>query len=333
VLDRVRPVAKATAGRPAAAVLAALSGLALSTASGAACLTGSGSTGYEAGNQTISVTIINHSADTQIFGVTCEPNSGFVDPGQTQNGAGRAEFVADYSGYSLRSSISAGGQVTGSAGASALGSARWVVIIESLPGYAGPATVDIDFTAFIDISGSIAVSGPGSAGGTFSSEYSIKPADQQFGGEILVTGSGQLAGVSPDTIQVTTSVDVDREYVIQIDHIQNVTVSVGTSMGNYGSAASSGASRLSFGVEISPSFLDPLLSVYYPIQDLPGVDPPVPGGAPDFPSVPALPPAAIALLVAAFAGGGRTALARTPTRRPVGGQGEEAAFRLQARGS
>lgn len=93
----------------------------------------------------------------------------------------------------MHTSTSSGGESTGTSYANAGGSVRWIMRVESQPGYAGPATIDVDLTGLIDVNGSVQVSGFGSAGGTYNSEYSIRAADPVIG-TILLVGNGALAG-------------------------------------------------------------------------------------------------------------------------------------------
>ena len=251
------------------------------------CLTGAGSTGFESGSQTYIVALMNSPTNSSVEGSTCTPNSGWTDPGVSSQGTGRAEWATGYGGYSMQTFVSTGSGSNGTSSASVGGAARWVFRVNSLPGYAGPNLIDIDLTALLDISGSISVSGTASAGGTYDSEWSIRRADSQFGAVILLVGHGALYTATPGTLSHTTTIEIDTDYVLQIVHQQNVSAGAwpAPQSGAIGSAASTGASRLSFAIDVDTAYQDPLLEVYYSIQALPGVDAPFPGSAPEIPIV------------------------------------------------
>jgi hypothetical protein len=251
------------------------------------CLTGAGSTGFESGSQTYVVSLMNSPTNSTIEGSTCTPNWGWIDPGMSTQGAGHVEWVADYGGYSMQTSVSTGGESTGTSYASTGGTASWVFRVDSHPGYAGPTSIDIDLTALLDISGSISVSGAASAGGTYQSEWSIRRADTQFGAVILLVGNGALYTASPGMASGAATIEIDTDYVLQIHHQHQVLAgaSVDSETGVIGTSASSGTSRLSFAIDVDAADQDPLLEVYYPMQAIPGVDAPFPGSAPEFPIV------------------------------------------------
>lgn len=256
--------------------------LLLSSVAEAACLTPPGTTGLESGNQTLSVTVPNLSAFTELHPIHCAGDMGFVDPGVTPTGAGRAEFVSSSLGYRARTSSNVGGQGSGSGGATVAGSVRYLIRATSGPGYSGPTTVDVSVSMQFDVGGDVTVSGVGSAGGAYQTNVSLRPANSQIGIQLFI-GAGSLAAGGTVTLENSTPIDIDQDYILQIAHLQNVTTSFAQGgMGQVGSAASSGEVAISFESE----FVLPVsqLTIEYPMVDLLGVPAPSLGNPPQFPT-------------------------------------------------
>jgi hypothetical protein len=267
------------------AAILILGGCALSSSvAGAACLTGPDLTGLESGNQTLSVSIPNIAAFTQIYGLGCVAASGIVDPGSTEFGTGMARFKTSSLGYRGHTSSLVGGMGSGAGGASALGSVRYLVRVNSTPSYTGPTTVSFVVSMQFDVSGSISASGVAAAGGSYTTTVHLKPADVQFGGVQLFIGSSALAPGSSVILQNSTPIDIDRDYILQITHVQNVTTNFSTGpMGESSSAASSGTVAISFESELA--VLDSELSIEYPMVGIQGVPAPSLGNPPIFSTI------------------------------------------------
>jgi hypothetical protein len=247
----------------------------------AACLIGAGLTGLESGNQTLHVSIPNASGASQGYGISCAGSSGIVDPGATEFGTGLARFKTSSLGYRLYTSSIVGGMGSGSGSAIALGSVRYLVRVNSTPSYTGPTTVSLVVSMQFDVSGSISASGVASAGGSYDTEVSLKPADVQVGGVVLFIGGSALSPGGSSILQNSTPIDIDRNYVLQISHNQAVNTTFATgAMGEPGSAASSGTVAMSFTSELA--LLDAELSIEYPMVGLLGVPAPSLGNPPVF---------------------------------------------------
>jgi len=239
----------------------------------AACLTGPGLTGFESGNQTLSVSIPNTAAFTEVVGTSCTESAGIVSPGSTEFGTGQARFIASSLGYCAQTSSFVGGEGSGSGGATVGGSVRYLVRVNSTPSYSGPAIVSLVVSMRFAASGNVTASGVASAGGVYSTDVHLTPADTPFGAVLLfVAGSGLAPGGSV-ILENSTPIDIDRDYILQIAHTQNVTTSFAPGpMGDAGSAASSGTVVISFESELA--LVEPELSVEYPMVALLGVDAP-----------------------------------------------------------
>jgi hypothetical protein len=250
------------------------------------CLSGVGSTGFQSGTWTLSVTLPNSATVSEIEGTLCEPNDGVIGPLTAGTGAGTSGYIADYGGTHAYVSVLSGGLQVGTGGASSGGTAAWTVRVESQPGYAGPSQIDIVLTAEVFVSGSAEVSGAGSAGGTYQSEILIRPA---AGGPatILLVSNGALAGASHSYPTATATVNIDTSYVIQLFQSAVATAAGQPDpiSGDIGSAAAGGAISQSFGIGIDPAYADPLLTVHFPIEDEPGGFAPFPGSAPILPTI------------------------------------------------
>lgn len=284
-------------------LMAAIASFVHAESAEADCLVGPDKTGLEVGNQTLSVTPLNSSPFTSVFPPSCMESSGLVDPGATSGGTGQARFISNHLGYRGYTGAITGGDATGSGSAVALGSVRWLVRVTSLPGYSGPSAVDLELSMLFDVSGSIMVSGAASAGGSFNTDVTLKPADTQIGAVMLFNGNGALQGGTPTLLQATIPVDVDRDYELQISHNQSVQVVASSDpMGaGIGTAASSGTVAISFASALVVPSGD--LVVEYPMVDLLGVPAPSLGNPPVFPpaAVPTTPRAGLLLLWAAVA--------------------------------
>lgn len=251
------------------------------SAAGAQCLTGGGATGFESGSHTLSVSIPNSPTATQLVGINCESGFGVVGPLTKINGAGEARFVATPLGHRSHTALLVGGDGTGSGGASVLGSARYGVRATPTPSYTGPLVVDVDVTLQADVSGSVSVSGVGSAGGTYSTEVSLRPLDSQIG-VVLFVGNNALSPRGSFQLTNSAPIDVDRDYVLQIVHTQNVSASYAPGpMGVASSASSDGIVALSF--ETTLSVADPDLAIEYPMVGILGGPAPSLGNPPPFP--------------------------------------------------
>lgn len=295
-MNRTRTNRSGSACSVSAILVLGLCSVGSSVAEGA-CLTGAGLTGLESGTQTLSVSIPNMAAFTSLFGISCMESTGTVSPGSTQFGTGEARFIANSLGYRAYTSSLAGGSGSGSGGATVLGSVRYLVRVNSTPSYTGPTTVSLVVSMQFDVSGSVSASGVASAGGTYSTEVSVKPADTQFGAVQLFTGGSGLSPGSSVILQNSSPLDIDRDYVLQITHVQNVTTNFAPGpMGEAGSAASGGTVAISF--ESNLALIEPELSVEYPMVGIQGVPAPSLGNPPVFPVfVPLVGAAGVVLLV------------------------------------
>jgi len=241
----------------------------------------------ETGSQTLSVTLKNMNPDTVIQGVVCGPHSGLVDPGIAGANTGRAEFATDSLGYSAHASVVSGPDAQGQSGAFAGGSVRYAVRVVAQPGYAGPATVDLEIPIYFDASGSGTASGIGSSfAGTYSSDGSIKE-DGAALGTYLYQASGATNGASATFITPTHSVEVDTDYIVQFPLAVQVMAYSGVDphTSTFGSAQSSGTVRISWDAVIAAGFEDPDLSVEFEmVSGSLGLAPPSVGDAPPLPS-------------------------------------------------
>jgi len=260
------------------------------------CLTGMGATGLEVGTQTLSVSLVNSSPATALSPISCTEVTLTVDPGSSVSGAGKARFIANHLGYRGYTAVISGGEASGSGAASVGGAVRYIVRVDSTPSYAGPTTVNVDFSMLVAANGAIAVSGTASAGGTFSTEMTLRPVGEP--GIVLFNGNGALAGASPVLLQNTAPVDIDSDYELQIAHSQivNISTSFNPMGGQLGTASSGGTVAISYGAGLTVA--DPDLSIGFPMVDALGVSPPSLGNPPVFPiGVPASSAPGIAALV------------------------------------
>jgi len=107
----------------------------------------------------------------------------------------------------------------------------------------GPTTASLEVSMQFDVSGSVSASGVASAGGTYSSEISIRPADTPSGSVQLFIGGGDLSPGGSVILQNSAPIDLDRDYVLQISHTQHVTTSFSQGQMGESSSASSGVRR------------------------------------------------------------------------------------------
>jgi hypothetical protein len=89
------------------------------------------------------------------------------------------------------------------------------------------------------------------------------------------------------TGEVALSIPVNTDYVLKIVLTQLAQAYFGPdAMGQPGKASVSGTTKISFGIAIDDAFMDPALSLVYPMVTALGVAPPMPGFPPALTAIP-----------------------------------------------